>query len=206
MVILKLKGSSSQYGEDIIISELLNKQNGFYVDIGANDPYHFSNTNYFYKRGWNGINIEPNINLFNKLQIHRSRDINLNIGVGQKIENICFYIFSASCLSTFSEEAAQRAINKGFALTDKVEVQVYRLDSVLELYLDSRHIDFMSVDVEGYDLEVLKSNDWDRYRPTLVMVEVEHIANDEILNFMKEVGYMPVYNNKANIIFRDLMA
>lgn len=74
--------SSSQYYEDLIIDRLLNhKKNGIYLDIGANDPDILSNTKRFYDRGWSGVNIEPDTELYNKLLKHRSRDINLNIGI-----------------------------------------------------------------------------------------------------------------------------
>ena len=75
----------SQEGEDILIERMIGKKKkGFYIDIGAHHPYRFSNTYYFYKQGWSGINIEPNVEHFRYFLKHRKRDINLNKGLSDK--------------------------------------------------------------------------------------------------------------------------
>ena len=102
--------SYSLYYEDLIIDSLLSyKKNGFYIDIGANDPVKFNNTARFYQRGWCGINIEPNPELFKRLEEARKRDINLNIGVGEKETELTFYHISAHTLSSFNKQAAIKA-------------------------------------------------------------------------------------------------
>ena len=85
--------SFSQYGEDVIIDRLLcHKKRGFYIDIGANHPDRFSNTKRFYVKGWSGINIEPNPIIFKKFA-KRTRDVNLNIGIGGGESTIGFLLF-----------------------------------------------------------------------------------------------------------------
>ena len=97
-------GSFSQYNEDLLVDVLLNcKKNGFYVDVGANNPSILSNTKRFYDRGWKGINIEPNPELYKEFVLERKRDVNLNIGVGNSSDKLPFYVMSANTLSSFDK-------------------------------------------------------------------------------------------------------
>ena len=100
----------SQYKEDLVIDALFSHNpRGFYVDVGANDPEVFSNTQLLYDKGWRGINIEPEPNLYEKLCVKRTRDINLNIGAGPEPGIMTFYRMSADTLSSFNKEAALEA-------------------------------------------------------------------------------------------------
>ena len=105
----KFLSSFSQYGEDLVLDKLLlNVTTGTYLDVGANDPNHFSNTKRFYLRGWTGINVEPNPTLFRLLEKHRKRDVNLNIGVGSKTDRLVFYSMNAHTLSTFDKKSLEQ--------------------------------------------------------------------------------------------------
>ena len=87
-----LKGSYSQKGEDLLMYKFFhNKQNGFYVDIGAFHPSRLSNTKYFYDKGWHGINIEPHPQRIKEFEKERKRDINLEMGIGNLDKNMDFY-------------------------------------------------------------------------------------------------------------------
>jgi len=105
--------SYSQEGEDMILRRLFEKQKtGFYVDVGAHHPKRFSNTFFFYKKGWRGINIDamPNsMSLFNKI---RSRDINLEIPISDKKQKLKYYMFNEAALNCFSKELAEKRIEK----------------------------------------------------------------------------------------------
>jgi FkbM family methyltransferase len=196
--------SYSQYHEDRVINKLLKKkQIGTYIDVGANDPIHFNNTKYFYDKGWHGINIEPNSILFKKILKRRTRDINLNIGVGEKRGELIFYEISADTLSTFSEEMAKKSIEEGHKLISSHTVKVLTLADIFEEYLANLAIDFMSIDVEGLDLEVLKSNNWLKYRPTVVMVEINR-DGEKIIDFLECQGYELKHNNLTNAIFKSI--
>ena len=205
-----LKGSYSQTGEDLVIDRLLGaKETGFYVDVGAGDPVRFNNTRRFYRRGWNGINIEPNIECFRRLRADRTRDINLNIGIGRDASTKTFFRFIPNTLSTFSTKETERYREQGYRLVDSVEMELRRLDSVLLEYCSDTDIDFLSVDTEGLDLEVLESNDWVRFRPTVVCVEsVKHCddeADDEQHTdcelLLVKAGYRKAHDNGLNSIF-----
>lgn len=198
--------SYSQYQEDLIIDSLLSSKNkGFYIDIGANDPDVLSNTKRFYLKGWSGINIEPNPNLYNKLVASRPKDINLNYGVSSSKGVLTFYVMSADTLSSFDKKAAiESGKLHGATLVDEIMVNTLPLTDVFNNYVHSQ-VDFMSVDTEGYDLIVLDSNDWTKFRPYAVMVEVNQ-NDSEIVRFMEGKDYLLIYNNHTNGIFIDTMA
>ncbi len=203
----KLLGSFSQHGEDIILYFLLNRsKKGFYVDVGANDPEVISNTKYFYDRGWSGINIEPHPVLYKKIFDFRQRDININAGIAQQESSLQFYRIDetkGTAGSTFDPEIAKELENKGYKISEVVEMPVIPLQKIFDDNLNQQVIDFMSVDTEGFDLEVLKSNNWEKYRPKFVMVETVNNKN-EILAFMMENNYKIVFENTANTIFKDI--
>lgn len=166
--------SYSQEGEDMILSRLFeNQEIGFYVDIGAHHPIRFSNTYFFYLKNWKGINIDAMpgcMKIFDKL---RPRDINLEIGISKKENILTYFMFNESALNTFSQEFV-REIGKynEFKLIKSISIDTYPLGKILEKYLPiNQQIDFFSIDVEGLDLEVLESNDWDRFRPKYILIE-----------------------------------
>ncbi|MBI3103852.1 FkbM family methyltransferase [Candidatus Daviesbacteria bacterium] len=206
-----INGSFSQNGEDLIIDKLLNyKKTGFYVDIGSYDPYRFSNTYRFYKRGWKGINIEPNVHNYKKFVTARPRDYNLNIGICAKRANLDFYNLFPDTLSTFSKIDAIKYQKIGFEIIDKSKVKVERLDKILHKFRIKK-IDFLSIDTEGFEMEVLKSNNWENFNPKLVCVESFTFKRDrskskermEIRRFLSKVGYKKVYANDTNIIYQS---
>lgn len=208
----KIRNSYSQRGEDLVIDKLLgNKKGGFYVDIGAYDPFRFSNTYRFYKRGWRGINIEPDFENYKKFLIHRKKDINLNIGIG-KGSKLIFYRFMPDTLSTFSKSEADNYKKQGYKLIETRNVDVKKLSDVLRKYSKKRRLDFFTVDTEGYDLEVLKTNDWKTFRPKIICVESfehhkegnEHKEYDYIEPYLVKVGYKKVFENGLNSIYQSV--
>lgn len=188
--------SYSQEGEDVILHRIFeNQKGGFYVDVGAHHPKRFSNTYFFYKRGWKGINIDPmpgSMKLFSKI---RPRDINLEGGISDSEGKLTYYIFDDIALNTFSRELADQYIQNGRNLIRKVIIEVYPLSNILDHYLnDAINIDFMSIDVEGLELQVIKSNDWNKYRPTVILVEsldfdLSNPQNSRIYNFLSALDY-----------------
>lgn len=191
----------SQEGEDINIDRLLGyKKEGFYIDIGCYHPFQYSNTYLFYKKGWNGINVDAKKETIDLFQKHRKRDINLNVGVGEKLGQLEYFMFKAGAENTFSKERAQEMIDKdptGYLGSRIVEVQ--SLSQILENNLpESQEIDFMDIDVEGLDLEVLKSNDWNRFRPHYLLVEIDgtkelkQVVSDEVVNYMETMQYSAI--------------
>jgi FkbM family methyltransferase len=194
--------SFSQFGEDLLIDLLLNhRNNGFFVDIGANDPIFNSNTMRFYLRGWKGINIEPNFSAFEKLKEIRINDINLNIAISEKLEELSFYCLSNdTTLSTLNYSNALKMSKLLNLEITEHKVETVPIKNIFEKHLNNKTIDFMSVDAEGNNLSVLKSNDWEKYRPTIILIE----CNDEfeqIRSYLDKNDYLHLYNNRYNAIF-----
>ena len=196
--------SYAQYHEDLILQSIFScLKDGFYVDVGANHPTVLSNTKKFYDRGWHGINIEPNPLLIKDFEMGRPRDINLNIGISDKPASMDFYRMSADTLSTFSKQSAIDAEKASKEkIVDVILVQVETLASVLRKYCSEKVIDLMSVDVEGYDLTVLKSNNWELFRPKVLMIEINQ-DEEEILQFIESMDYEMAYKNHTNALFVD---
>lgn len=188
-----------QDGEDLILDRMLERQpSGFYVDVGAHHPVRFSNTYLFYRRGWRGINIDAQPGSMKIFERMRPRDINIECGVAAIPGRLMYYRFNEPALNTFDASEAQLKDKPPYQLVDKLEVEVDRLDALLERHLPVREqIDFLSVDVEGKDLEVLESNNWNRFRPRFILAEtlrtdILQLASCPVVQLLSRVGYRPV--------------
>lgn len=202
--------SYSQEGEDMILNRIFEGQkSGFYVDVGAHHPRRFSNTYIFYQRGWCGINIEPNPDAIHAFQVARPRDTNLQVGVSDCNEMLTYYLFDEPALNTFDENTVLRISSTPYKLEKSIQIPVERLESILRIHLPANQIiDFLSIDVEGLDYAVLRSNDWMRFRPKCVLVEVrkkslEEALRSEIFLFLKEQGYELFAKTFNTLIFLE---
>jgi FkbM family methyltransferase len=201
--------SWSQEGEDQILRRIFEqKKNGFYVDVGAHHPKRFSNTYLFYNRGWSGINVDAmpgSMRAFNKI---RPRDINLEVGIGEQQGSLDYFVFNEPALNGFSRDLSDQRneADSAYRIESVVKVDLFPLQQVLGNYLPAGQvIDFMSIDVEGFDFHVLKSNDWKKYRPTYVLVEIlgssfHEIDQSDIGQFMRNAGYV-LYAKSVNTVF-----
>lgn len=200
--------SYSQEGEDIILRRLFeNQQTGFYVDVGAHHPIRFSNTYFFYKRGWRGINIDAmpgSMKLFKKI---RPRDINLEIAISDKKDIMNYYIFNEPALNTFSEELAKKRNRGNYKILEVKKIECSTLSDILNQYLPfNQEIDFLSIDVEGMDFAVLKSIDLFKYKPKVILIEIldsnlEDILNHEITKYLKNYNYVVFAKTFNTVIF-----
>ena len=167
----------AQNREDVILRAFFyDTDKGFYVDVGANHPTSDSVTKMFYDMGWRGINIEPIKELHKKFRKDRPEDINLAVGVSNEFGELEFTEFETHGISTFSADTA-----KEYAKDEKVKksytVKVDTLASILEgQEFDS--IQFLKIDIEGYEYEALEGNDWDKYRPEVICIEANHVERD----------------------------
>ncbi|MBR6177097.1 MAG: FkbM family methyltransferase [Bacteroidales bacterium] len=208
----KLYGTTSysQDGEDILLASFYEDKRdykGFYIDVGAHHPYRFSNTCYFYKRGWHGINIEPTPDLFKRFKC-RHRDINLNCGIGNG-EKLDFYVFNEGALNTFDKELAQQrdgSHNNKYKIKEVLSIQTRSLKDIFDEYLPANtKIDFITIDVEGMDFNVLKSNDWTKYNPEFILVEcaekIDSIGSDEVYQYLTAKNYSMVGRTRRTSLF-----
>lgn len=201
--------SYSQYGEDLILKTvLLNGDKGFYLDVGAHHPKKFSNTYFFYKRGWSGINIDamPGTKaLFDQI---RPRDINLEIGIAKEKKEMTFFIFAEPLYNTFDEELARQRHRDEFSeIVKEQKIITKTLEEVLKENLpDGQKINFLSIDIEGLDKEVLYSNNWQLYRPEYILVEwfdwnIEQVKSNELYQFLNEKQYVFFAKTMYTVIF-----
>lgn len=204
--------SYSQEGEDMVLRSFYEgKKNyrGFFVDIGAHHPYRFSNTLYFYKQGWRGINVEPTPGAIQAFNRFRKRDINLNIGVSSKKDKLTFYCFNEPALNGFSKELSteRNADSSKYKIIQELPIETYPLAEILDTHLPKgQNIDFLTIDVEGLDLQVLQSNNWTKYKPEHILVEdridFDNLADSEIYSYLKEQGYQLVAKTLRTLFFK----
>src|ERR1700730_14489190 len=143
---------------------------GFYVDVGAADPVNLSVTKWFYDLGWSGLNIEPNQQLFYRLAADPPRDINLNCGVGAAASQAEFFELDVGELSSFDARVRDNAKGNGRPPSTRT-VAVMPLTDLLKLHCPNCVIDFLKIDVEGWEAEVLKGLDLRQYRPIVILIE-----------------------------------
>ncbi len=196
-----LNKSFAQDGEDLfLMSYFSERKEGFYVDIGAHHPLRFSNTAWAYKIGWHGINVEPNIDAINLFHEYRKRDINLPIGCGKNHGIMEYYRYEESALNSFDKNVYPELVPTSI---EKIEVKTLR-----EILTENNvtKIDLLSIDVEGGEYEILKSNDWTRWKPEVIIVEqfissVEEVIHSDIYCFLNEMGYYLGVRTSRNSIF-----
>ncbi len=198
----------AQFGEDVVAWSIL-KQKGIknirYIDIGANDPRMRSNTYFFYINNYgNGILIEPNVDLCSKLRRLRKRDIILNCGVGTQKGEMTYYKFRKHTLNTFSQEEVKRYVELGDKVLSETKVGIIPINDVMKEYGCP---DFLSVDVEGMDFEIIKSIDYEQFKPRLICLEtMEYMGEkrsdfNDITEFLKKNGYSIVADTGLNTLY-----
>jgi FkbM family methyltransferase len=203
--------SWSQEGEDMVLRRVFEKKTGFYVDVGAHHPKRFSNTYFFYRMGWSGINIDAMPGSMKEFDKYRRRDINLELGVAKQEGILNYYAFNEPALNTFSVSLAERrkSSENNYYIKKIIKIKVKPLHEIFACHLNGKKIDLLNVDVEGFDLNVLESNDWSKYRPRFVLAEIledslHNIQQDKVVQFMREQDY-EVYAKLMNMVFfKDL--
>lgn len=176
LIYKKYQVSFSKSGDDIQLMKLIQATTpGAYVDVGCWHPQKASNTYYFYLRGWKGICIDPNPELQRIYQRFRPTDIFENCAIGENAQPMDYYLLHDpySSMNTLNRSFIEKhqLVNQIKAVKS---IPVYSLASVLAKHLkESDRLDFFDIDVEGYDLEVLQTNDWSLYRPKIVVIETD---------------------------------
>ncbi len=204
--------SWSQCGEDLILRylfDLLHIARPSYIDIGAHHPWYYNNTYLFYRQGARGVNVEPDPALHARLRRGRPGDVNLNIGIGPAEAELDFYVMSQRTLNTFSEREARKYVEQhGLRIVDTRRIRVETFAQAVDAYL-GRTPDLVSLDVEGLDLDILRSIDFSRYRPHAFCVEtISYATGDgsgakipEIHALMIDAGYRLYADTYINSIY-----
>ncbi|HLI57171.1 MAG TPA: FkbM family methyltransferase [Actinomycetota bacterium] len=172
--------SYAQNHEDVLLDRAFARgRPGFYIDVGANDPVTYSVTKHFYDLGWHGINVEPSERHFAALEAARPRDVNCNVALAAEPGELVFHEFPPefSGLSTLSAEDAERHRQAGLLAVER-RVPAMTLAQLCQQHVTGP-IDFLSVDVEGFERDVLAGGDWSRWRPRVVVVEATEPAGPD---------------------------
>lgn len=213
--IISKKNYFSFSGVDILIQNIFrNKEKGFYIDIGCQHPIRNNNTYLLYKKGWSGINVDldqGNIDLFNS---SRTSDHNVSIAVSNKVGEVdLFYFHEKSPINTIDEKTSQFQNAKVKSIK---KVKTNTLNNIIKSsnYSDKK-FDFLSIDVEGHELQVLQGLDFSIYSPDVIVVEyldlsvskleiknlnIENIINSKVYKYLTSINYILV-----NCIYSDLI-
>ena len=179
---LKNKVYYSQNREDLLLEGYFPTiKDGFYVDVGAYDPDYDSVTKLFYLKGWSGINIEPQPHNFAQFEKRRKRDTNLHCGVAGKSSTMRLRSYENGGLSTFSptmKQEYEHTLSDDTAEYEDINVPVHTLKKILSDHASDKQIHFMKIDVEGLEYDVIRSNDWEKFRPMVLCIEANHVEHD----------------------------
>ena len=203
------KKSYAMDGEDLAIDKYVEKkEKGFYVDIGAHHPIHRNNTQLLFKRGWEGINIDVNefsIDLFNFL---RPNDLNLLTAISDENGEITFYYQKQfSQLNTTDKSVANEHFNGNF------KQRSVKCQTIISILKNSKYknkkIDFLNIDVEGAEMKVLKTLNFDIYDPSMICIEIlgyrdldfkereDQIKGDDIYKFLINKNYKKAWSGSS---------
>jgi hypothetical protein len=200
------------FGEDLFIQNYFkNKPKGFYVDVGCYHPLQGNNTHLLYKNGWAGINFDINhysIKLFDFL---RKRDLNIHSGISRKKSKLTmYYRKEINMLNTLDEKIAKIHFRNGYK---KKNIQVNTLNFFIsKKFKKLNKIDFINIDVEGYELDTLKSLNFSIYKPQLICIEIHNIKkmydtnykylkSNDVYNYLINKKYKVIWKNKYSFIF-----
>jgi FkbM family methyltransferase len=206
--------SYAQCGEDRIahfVLSWLGVPAPTYLDIGAHGPTRFSNTYLFYRAGNTGVCVEPNPALRDAFRRKRPKDVYLGVGIGpEERKGVPFYVMRSDTLSTFSKARADRLVAEcGEQVVAVLELDIVTPNRVMEEHFESGP-DFVSLDIEGREVEVLGAIDFTRFRPKVFCVETVRYAIDGTdrkttgaAECLRERGYIVYADTYINTIFVD---
>ncbi len=194
--------SYAQNCEDVLLWRALRHiKNGFYVDVGAQDPIIDSVTLAFYERGWRGLHVEPSRYYAEKLCIARPDELVLSVAISSYNGTTDFYEIPDTGLSTTLKKVAEKHQGK-YANFVEQRLECVTLASILEALVNV-DVHFLKIDVEGAELHVIRGNDWTMYRPWILLVEAtepgtqsESYSGWEML--LLEANYIFVYYDGLN--------
>jgi len=201
----------SQYGEDIFISEFFKTNTkGFYVDIGSFHPLMYNNTVLLYKKGWTGINIDLNQTTIDLFNIIRPKDKNICAAISTREREVkLFFEHNFSPLNTINNEffsALNMSESKQKKFQEKI-ISTISFESAIKNLGKIPKVDFLNIDVEGSDLDVLQSFDVKKYQPALICIELypdEKLKknNQDIIEYLSSNNYSLIKTEKTSAFFK----
>ena len=197
----------AQNREDVILDAFFSdKERGFYVDVGANHPIKDSATKHFYNKGWRGIDIEPIDSMCVLLKEDRPEDTILNVGVSDREGQLQLRQYENDGLSTFSSSLKNKYAGSNDEKTSHYSDKVVAVKTLKSIFSDQNvtHIDFMKIDAEGLEYEVIVGNDWGKYRPIVLCIEANHAEDGRDWRMtLREYRYSLVHEDGLNEYYLD---
>ena len=205
------KASFSQVGEDRILDFLflsLGIKHPVYLDIGTNHPVTGSNSYFFYQRGSRGVCVEPDPVLFELIKKKRPKDICINAGIGMnETSEADFYIFPISGWNTFSKEEAEYRKANGQPYNKVIRMPLKNINTIIKENFKTSP-DFISIDVEGLDFDIVRSLDFETLAPKVLVIETIRFGDSDkqekqntIIDFILSKGYKVYADTFVNTIF-----
>ena len=202
------------FEEDLFLKDYFkDKEKGFYIDVGCYHPLEGNNTHLLYKKGWSGINFDINyysIKLFDYL---RKRDTNIHSGIGTKKNKLIMYFRKEiNMLNTLDESIAKIHFRNGY---NKRNVKVNTLNFFLsQKFKKTKKVDFINIDVEGRELNVLKSLNLGIYKPKLICIEIHNTKNmydsnykylesNKVYSYLTSKKFKVIWKKKYSFIFEN---
>jgi hypothetical protein len=190
----------SHSGEDRFLSILFqNRTVGFYVDFGCFHPSIYSNTFLLHQRGWAGLNLDANPDAIKSMKLARPNDINIQMAVAEEAgtTQLAYFGEFASSNTTSAAFAKEISEKQNVSIQKFIDVECNTTKEILDKYIpDGKVIDYWNIDIEGFDVVALKTNDWKKYRPSVISVEdfsfiLNHPDRSETHRLLTDLGYSP---------------
>lgn len=199
---LKQSNFSQANEENIIIDLFKTKTKGFYIDVGCYSPKKYSNTAFLYKKGWTGINIDADENNLKWFKLFRKKDYNLNYFISDKKSQIDFCVFNESALNGIYNKKRLEVLKKnGYKPIEIKKKKTYSLNEILLIHkIKNKKIDFLDVDVEGHDFQVLKSINLKKYNISVILIEINN-EKKKITEYLLKYGYKEYIQEDRNVFF-----
>ncbi len=202
-----LKGARkgySQHGEDRFVLDYFKGKPGTYVDIGANHPIKISNTYLLYRHGWSGLTVEPieRLSLGHLALRPRDKHVRGLVGPAGKMK---FFQMHGTGHSTVLADRGASMMEKG-GVEKTIELDVVPLSELIDRHLPGKSLQMLTVDTEGFDLQVLRSGNWTRHRPKLVIFESDEDGNAEerqTTEFLQQFGYKQIQRLGCNVVLES---
>ena len=192
----------SNWGIDLLINDIFKKQKekGIFIDVGSHHPLINNNTYILYKRGWRGINVDLDFNSIDMFNFFRPKDHNIHTALSKEIGLADLYFFH----NRAAKNTITKSRGKGAKSIKKVKTDT--LNNVIEnSKINTKKIDFLSVDVEGNELNVLKGLNFKKYRPKIISIEfikpnIKEFYQHDIKNIFKSDIYKFMISKKYKLV------